>query len=604
MAELRASTSANRKLRRIILLLLLPVVVLGYMLFSAWNDGIRFAGRELDGLETARYVFPVLIANARNVTEHSIAREDLAEIFSLQPDHKADPAIVRELKKISDSNISAVAKVEAMQDLFGNIGADSGLLLDPKAEPLFLILMLFHELPAIAQDYHEQQVFLANAVADNEISPKELADLTLVTGNLLELMEGLEEAMGRAEEASTDRAVYADLRSGVKIIYGRINAIKMLLHDSTSLGPEDAFLLFYHTNQLNDNFLDTVQRTWSDGAGKVQKLIEARKRQLIESSVSLGAFGALSCLLSLGFAFSMFQTNLKRLDEVAVAHDSAEIARGNAERLAREVSQANEATERLNHELSESLKALKLAQDSIIKKGRMEQLGALTATVAHELRNPLSTVWNTAFILDKKLSEKAPDLKPQLQRISNSIHRCDAIISQLLDYSHSREISASMNDMDQWLMQLIEEQALILPHAVRFECSLGLGQSRVWFDPDQLRRAVINLVANASEALVGKGDDPTKFTVIDPVISVSTAQRKAYVELGISDNGPGIQPVLIEKIRDPLFTTKSFGTGLGIPIVEQIVTRHGGKLEISSTLGKGTTFTIHIPMKQANAQAA
>ena len=469
---------------------------------------------------------------------------------------------------------------------------------------MFLILMLFQEIPAIAQDYHEQQESLAGAAADNRISLKELVDLTLLSGNLLELVEGLEEALGRAQEASIDRAAYTELRSGVKVIYNRVNAVKKLLHDSKSLEPEDAFLLFYHTNQLNDNFLDVVQRTWSDAAGKVQKLIEARKKQLVESSVSLGAFGALSCLLSLGFAFSMFQTTLKRLDEVAIAHDIAETARTNAERLAREVSQANEATERLNRELSESFNALKRAQDSIIKKGRMEQLGALTATVAHELRNPLATVWNTVFILDKKLSEKAPDLMPQLQRISNSIRRCDAIISQLLDYSHSREIAASMNDMDQWLMQLIEEQALILPQAVRFECNLGLGQSRVWFDPSQLRRAVINLVANASEALVGKGDDPTKFVVNDPVISISTAQRKAGVELSISDNGPGIEPILVEKIREPLFTTKSFGTGLGIPIVEQIVTQHGGKLEISSTLGKGTTFTIHMPMKQAQAQAA
>jgi len=126
----------------------------------------------------------------------------------------------------------------------------------------------------------------------------------------------------------------------------------------------------------------------------------------------------------------------------------------------------------------------------------------------------------------------------------------------------------------------------------------------VWFDPDQLRRAVINLVANASEAMVGKGDDLTKYAVNDPVISISTAQRMTHVELSISDNGPGIQPILMEKIREPLFTTKSFGTGLGIPIVEQIVTQHGGKLEISSTLGKGTTFTIHIPAKQAQAQAA
>lgn len=234
----------------------------------------------------------------------------------------------------------------------------------------------------------------------------------------------------------------------------------------------------------------------------------------------------------------------------------------------------------------------------------MEQLGLLTETVAHELRNPLSTVANTAFLLEKKLLKINPDLGPQFQRISKNVSRCDAIISQLLEYSGSRQITSSMNNLDDWLLELVEKQALVLPPVVRFECSLGLENTRVWFDPVQLERAIIKLIANASESMVGKGKDPSKLAANDPLISILTSQKDDYIEITISDNGPGIQPILLEKIRDPLFTTKSFGTGLGIPIAEQIVTQHGGKLFIHSKLGEGTLFTIRIPAQQTSVQAA
>jgi signal transduction histidine kinase len=336
----------------------------------------------------------------------------------------------------------------------------------------------------------------------------------------------------------------------------------------------------------------------------VQQLIQTRETQLIWKAITLSIFGALSCLLGLGLAFSMIRTNLKELDEVATAQHLAETARMEAEGLASDVSLANHTTEKLNFELAESLKNLKWAQDSIIKKGRMEQLGLLTETVAHELRSPLSTVANTIFLLEKKLLKINPGLGPQFQRISKSVHRCDDIISQLLEYSHSRQIKSSMNNLQDWLLKLVEKQALALPEAVRFECSFGLEQTRVWFDPVQLERALVKLITNASEALVGKGRDSNKLVVSDPLISVSTSQKDDYIEIAISDNGPGIQPILLEKIREPLFSTKSFGTGLGIPIAEQIVTQHGGKLFIRSKLGEGTHFTIRIPVQQTIVQAA
>lgn len=604
MVEFRASTAASRKLLRIILSLLMPVVVLGYLLFSAWNHDITFSRKELDGLEMSRHIFPVLVANSIAGASQPLGHDSLDEILALHHDHAFNLAIQQKLKNINASNMAANAKVEAIRELFADIGKDSNLLLDPEAEPLFLILVLFHHLPAITQDYHEQKGLIAEALADNSLSPKELTDITLLTGNLLEIVESIDEAIGLAKESSAEKSGYAALLASASIINNRVHAIEALLRDSNSIGPGRALQTFLKTLMSNDDLLEKVEKTWTDAADKAQKLIQVRLDRLKHRAYVLGTLGTFSCLLGLVFAVSMFKTTLKRLDDVANAYAIAEAARAEAERLAEVISRSQDATARLNQDLSESLENLKSAQDVIVKKGRMEQLGHLTATIAHELRNPLATVRTTTFLLNKKLSAKEPELKPQFQRINNSVSRCDDIITKLLDYSNSREIDSSYNDFDGWLATVIEEQAVHLPQAVHFKCELGLGQLRVQFDPSQLQRAVINLMSNASEAMVGKGNDPRKFAVSDPVMTITTGQHGDFVELTIADNGPGIAPELKSKIREPLFTTKSFGTGLGIPIAEQIVVRHGGTLEIASTHGKGTRFTIRIPSKKVQMEAA
>jgi len=125
----------------------------------------------------------------------------------------------------------------------------------------------------------------------------------------------------------------------------------------------------------------------------------------------------------------------------------------------------------------------------------------------------------------------------------------------------------------------------------------GLGDTRVSFDQARMSRVVVNLLTNASEAMVGKGDDPTLFAVKEPRISVSTRQTVRSVEMTVADNGPGISAENMKKVLEPLFTTKNFGTGLGPPAVEKNIEEHGGGLEIVSTEGRGARFTAWFPGK-------
>ena len=263
-----------------------------------------------------------------------------------------------------------------------------------------------------------------------------------------------------------------------------------------------------------------------------------------------------------------------------------------------ELKRINEEILRLNRELASSMQKLKDAQDALVKKGRLEQMGQLTATIAHELRNPLGAVRTSVFLVERKLRDKGLGIEAQLQRINNGVTRCDSIITQLLDFSRTKKLDFRSADLDQWLVTLVEEEVRRLPGCINVSCFLGLDSKEMPFDPSRMERAIVNLISNASEAMVGNGDKPLPDMKEEPTITIITRRIGDYAEIEVADNGPGMNPEIVEKVREPLFTTKSFGTGLGLPAVEQIMIQHGGALEIISAPGMGARFVLRLPFVQ------
>ncbi len=294
----------------------------------------------------------------------------------------------------------------------------------------------------------------------------------------------------------------------------------------------------------------------------------------------------------------------RKFTELQLALGRSEAAEKEATSSAASLRDINDEIVRLNNDLSRNMKALGDAQEELVRKGRMEQLGQLTATIAHELRNPLGTVRTSAFLLERRISGKGLGVETQFERINKGIVRCDNIITQLLDFSRTRQLNCQSGDLDSWLEQVLEEESKKLPAVVTVSCDLGLGGLMVPFDPSRLQRAIVNLLNNASEALVGQGDDPAKFATATPEIHVATRISGNGVGIDFMDNGPGIAADILQHIREPLFTTKSFGTGLGVPAIEQIAHQHGGRLDISSTEGRGATFTVWLPMTAKAGVAA
>ena len=238
-----------------------------------------------------------------------------------------------------------------------------------------------------------------------------------------------------------------------------------------------------------------------------------------------------------------------------------------------------------------------VAEAELLKKERLSVLGQFTATVANELRNPLAAIRNTLFTMREIATSSGLVLDRPIARIQRSIARCDRIIGDLLEYIRTPELTRVSVNFDEWLRGILAEHGL--PPAVTLVAEYAAGDAVVRIDADRIRHVVINLVDNAAQALgeMPPGQGPLR-------IAVRSTLGDGVLELNVGDTGPGIAPDHMARIFEPLFSTKSFGAGLGLPTVKQIVTQHAGTVDIASEPGHGTTVTIRLPVEQALRIAA
>lgn len=245
--------------------------------------------------------------------------------------------------------------------------------------------------------------------------------------------------------------------------------------------------------------------------------------------------------------------------------------------------------DRLEELVENRTEQLQKAQDESLRNERMAVLGRLSATVSHELRNPLGTLHNTVYGLRELLEDsKQPGISNMLDLAERNIVRCDRIINEMLDYTRKRGLITENRAFDPWLESILAE--IELPEEVRLEQQLSSGIS-LDFDVELLRRAIVNVVSNAYQALMETDLD-------DRLIICSSGVEGSRLLLRIKDNGPGIPESNISMIFEPLFSTKGFGVGLGMAIVKNAVEDHGGEISVISSCDKGTTIVISLPLSQ------
>jgi signal transduction histidine kinase len=212
--------------------------------------------------------------------------------------------------------------------------------------------------------------------------------------------------------------------------------------------------------------------------------------------------------------------------------------------------------------------------------------------MAHELRNPLSAIRNTLFAVKETAANKGVDLDRPISRVERSVARCDRIINDLLDYTRVKELHLAEVTCDPWIDEVLSEQHL--PAGIALERHLA-ADCLAAIDPERMRRVLINLIDNAAQAMPEDAHERKIIVSAAPV-------DEDHFEFAVADTGAGIAPDILPKVFEPLFSTKSFGTGLGLPMVKQIIEQHGGTISITSELGKGTKVIVRLKRLARNNQ--
>lgn len=604
MTEALASRVAGLKLGGIVGVLLLPMLVLSYFMLNSLKSELAFAQRELKGVELSRLIMPVAFKAALG----SIDDEAMTRLRKFGSPLAAELGLKREFARpladfltyVDDTRFT----VDSLRKLQAASSTSSNIILDPSPETNHLGAIVSQQGAALLSDFTYLGTLTTRAMRDGEINHYEASKLLLAIGAWQEAQRRVQSSFTAARAASLDDSAYTIASNNLEVMGRHPERIAKIL--STTEGPELAIRMSPIGDIGDDGqqLVADMQELWTFSTDRFETLLMRRIFSMKLRLYALLGIAAAACLIGVGGAAFMFRSTLRQLDNVKLAHDRAETARLEAEAAATEVQRINEDVVRLNADLAQNLTRLREAQDDNLRKGKMAQLGQLTATVAHELRNPLGAVRTSAFLLERKVKNKGLGIEPQIERINNGVTRCDNIISQLLDFARTKSIQPEQIVFDDWLARLVEEEAQKLPAAVAIECDFALGSLAVSFDPARMSRAVINLMSNASEALVGKGEDPSKFTARFPLIRIATALTQRGVEMTISDNGPGVPAEHAAKIFEPLFTTKNFGTGLGLSAVQKIMEQHGGGIDLESAPGQGAAFTVWWPLPQSNAAAA
>jgi signal transduction histidine kinase len=259
--------------------------------------------------------------------------------------------------------------------------------------------------------------------------------------------------------------------------------------------------------------------------------------------------------------------------------------------LEREVMRRTEDLEKANRDLRATLDSLQHAQDELLRSEKLASMGRLVAGIAHEINNPVNSLVNTLGPLEESLRERLggsvpDDVREMLGVISRGADRTKAIVQALHSYSRGDSGERLVDvDLHRGLDESLELLRYHLKQGITVERKYGqVGRVRGF--AGQLQQVFMNLLTNAAQALGEKGG-----------IVIETARVGKDVVIKIVDDGPGIPADVLPRIFDPFFTTKEVGkgSGLGLSIVHGIVERHGGRIDVDSSVGRGTTFTVTLP---------
>jgi len=258
-----------------------------------------------------------------------------------------------------------------------------------------------------------------------------------------------------------------------------------------------------------------------------------------------------------------------------------------------------EYSDHLEDMVDERTHELRETQERLIRHERLAVLGQLAGSVGHELRNPLGVINTAIYYLKLAEPEASGKIKEHLGMIEQEVHNADKIIGDLLDFA--RGITAERERVA--VAEVVQKVLTYIPAppAVQVKLEIPADLPMVYADPHQMGQVLDNLIINACQAMVTPTGSlsPSAITGAEDKgkVTISASVEKDMVAIAVKDNGTGITPENMKKLFEPLFTTKAKGIGLGLAVSKKLAEANGGRIEVKSEAGKGSTFTLVLPMK-------
>ena len=316
------------------------------------------------------------------------------------------------------------------------------------------------------------------------------------------------------------------------------------------------------------------------------------KRQTILAFLTITLGGAVVSMILSYFLSRKISVPIRKLVSA-----SQEVADGNLDTKV-EITSSDELG-KLAYMFNKMASALKerderleeYTKSKIMESERLATIGQLAAGVAHELNNPLQGIVTYSYLLLETMPNEEWS-RGNLEKIVTQANRCRDIVRGLLDFSRQRKPNKTLYDVNKVLREcvsLLESQALF--HNIQIKEALDPKLPMTVIDPSQIERVFMNIIINAAEAMAGKGQLALT-SRFDPA--------EHCIDVKFTDTGPGISKENLERIFSPFFTTKDtgHGVGLGLAISYGIVREHKGTILVESEVGKGTTFTVRIPVTE------
>jgi len=244
--------------------------------------------------------------------------------------------------------------------------------------------------------------------------------------------------------------------------------------------------------------------------------------------------------------------------------------------------------EQLEEIVEKRTRELEQAQEKLIRSERLAAVGELASGVGHELRNPLNVIKNCAYLLNLTIGDSNDEeTRNTLRLVEQQVEISNRIVTDLLDFTRVRRPSRSSIELDTLVKESLSWVAV--PENVTVKENLDAKSSPVNVDAEQVGRSFANIISNGIQAISGEGE-----------LGISSGVNGKYAWVKFEDSGCGISAENMEKIFEPLFTTKSKGIGLGLAITRRLIEQNKGKVEVESQMGRGTTFTVRLPLKKSD----